>query len=601
MCGIAGSFRTPRLTLDPTSEMLSELIHRGPDTQSIYRASWFSLGAARLAITDPAAGHQPYINEDLGVAVVFNGEIYNYKELWKPFERQNSHSVSKQSDTHLIPFLFREHGIRFIEQLDGMFAIALIDLKVRQLYLIRDRFGEKPLYFRTDARTGLVLFASEISALLSASPESSERDLRCLAGFLAHKHVPRPMTGWQDVQELAPATFVSFSVESPKSLAKRYWRPTRTPSMSISESDGDTLDRFEELLVASIRERIPADLPCAFALSGGLDSGVLAVLAREYGLVENLHTYTLVYNELEGNSGKSDDKEFASSIASQISSEHHEVLLSPSSYVQNFQVIAKAFSQPFLGTSSLWFLAKEVAYRFKVMLSGDGADELLGSYLTHRLAAQNELSDKPVNEVGSWIRETRLFSKKEVVDLLGRRLSDVESRYEEAIDEIENRFLRYRGGRGDLSAMLLAEMETVFPDQVLKYVDRLSMSHSLEIRAPYLDHQLADFMMSLPIKFRVRDGRYKWILRELALKYLPERMVERRKEGFVLPLFQWKEQVLVPLVNEYVTEERVQQDEVLNWSAVKTILEPLKERDKLSHREANKILAVATVQAWVSN
>lgn len=621
MCGIAGIVGE-NCRDEKISYAVSRLKHRGPDEQAIITGSWYALGATRLAITDPIKGKQPHLNESLDIAVVFNGQIYNFRELWKKFASEVSGPISQRSDTHLIPYLYREYGPDFLKHIDGMFAMCILDLSTHEVLLARDRFGQKPLFYDFNQAKVALRFASEIDALVALEETRYQRDIHCIPGFLALKHLSHKNSGRHHIAEIPPASSLSFQLGSTNLRLNTYWKSGSKDTQCQCRQKEKVTEVVERLLVESIEERIPRDVPPAFALSGGIDSSLVVGLAHKHGLVKNAPTYTLTYPDGVGGRGKSDDQFAARSVAELFKTDHREVRLDPEQFCEEFSNIVRAVGQPFIGTMSMWFLAKEVSRDFKVLISGDGADEQLGSYLTHRLAAKIEQmgasgSGHPdvnaelripiesdissgAQEKQSWIRASTLFSKDEVLRLLESNSKTSEEDYESAAVQVEARYRNHRENNTIMKALLLSELETIFPDQVLKYIDRLSMAHGLEVRTPFLDHQISDLFLSLELKFRVRNGEFKWILKEVAGRILPAQLIDRPKEGFVSPFFLWRSQVLRPLAEKYLTQRMVEDFGVFKWAAVKPLVARLQEPNSLTHSEANKVLALVSAHIWIS-
>jgi len=447
-------------------------------------------------------------------------------------------------------------------------------------------------------------------------------DLNCIPEFLAQKHLSHERPGRFHISELTPASYLSFRLGTSQVRLDSYWKSSSHRPQLIGRNEKESQLAIESLLVKAIEERIPRDTPQAFALSGGIDSSLIVGLAHKYGLVRNAATYTLTYPNGLGGSGKTRDQIVARDVATLFETDHREVCVYPEQVLEQFPNIIRAIGQPFIGTMSMWFLARAVVQDFKVLISGDGADEHLGSYLTHRLAADVEqkwslksrLPDVdeelqiPVlasesNVAGEnrpWIWASALFTADEAVNLLNADPKTVRDSYELAAMQVVTRYRHYRSSNPVMKSLLLSELDTKFPDQVLKYIDRLSMAHGLEVRCPFLDHQLSDLLLSFELNLRVRNGEFKWILKEVARTLLPAQVIDRPKEGFVSPFFLWRNEVLVPLARKFLSRRLVESVGVFKWSAVEPLVLRLIQTDTVTHFEANKVLALIATQIWTS-
>lgn len=596
MCGIAGYFGSSGNS-NKVDLMLKHLNHRGPDDSQRTTGPNFCLGVTRLSILDIANGHQPYTDSKVKVTAVLNGQIYNSLKIR---DELADYGLAPEShcDTHVIPAAFSLHGKQLANELDGMFAISVWDETSEKGFLIRDPLGKKPLYYVIE--NGTLYFASELVALLSSLPKKYAADETCIYHYLSLRHVPRPYTAFHGVRELDPGSTLEFDYKSGITTIEHYWSPKL--GVSRSHQDEQIVDQLEELLVSAIEKRLRADVPIAFTLSGGLDSSLALALAVRHQLVANPVAYTLGYKNLELTSGKSDDLVFARLIANLLDVEHREVIIDTSEIFQDFENVIQSIGQPFVGTMSLWFLAKEISKDFKVVMASDGADEIFGSYLTHRLAYEKEMANRSVgSHTGSdwtWRQTNFVFTDEDKSQLLTKR-------YLEKCNLKTGEFLEQYAPidmvDGELlNGLLIAELVSIFPDQVLKYADRLSMAHSLEIREPFLDKRFVEFVMSISGVTKMKNGQTKWPLKKLAERYLPHEIVHRPKEGFVMPFHAWVPQLLIPMCSKYLVKEEIEHGEIFCWSEVETLVSGLIGKETVSYREANKVIAIIAAQIWLN-
>ena len=557
MCGIAG-FTGPndRAALERMTESLR---HRGPDSAGFWEAPGISLGARRLAIVDVATGEQPLFNEDGTVAVVFNGEIYNHVELRQQLERAGHRFSTDHSDTEVIVHLYEDRGLDFLAELNGMFAIALWDARRRHLVLARDRLGIKPLYL---ARVpGGVAFGSEPKALLQHPAVSRAPDLAAIHHYLSLKNVPAPLSAFRDIGQLRAG---ELAVCSDGNIERqRWWRIEfrQGPDMDEQEAAG----RIRGLLQDSVRLQMRSDVPFGAYLSGGVDSSSVVALLAELG-AGRIKTFTLVYDDDLPN--KENDRRFARMVAERYGTEHHEHLVTFNDLPEKLDQVVRAFDEPFSGVISTYFITQSIARHVKVALSGDGADEMFASYLAHRLASPLAAYASGRNDPAALApfendlpRLASLVARgDEAARRMGLYLLDDAQKHELysasmraavanlSTEEIIRDTLAACGTADPLNRALFLDLETLLPDQVLAFVDRLSMAHSVEVRPPFLDHRLVEFAASLPGSAKIKGGRVKHILKEAVADLLPAELLARPKEGFLMPVNDW----LVGSLKDYV-------------------------------------------------
>src|SRR6266496_2083031 len=555
MCGIAGYVgdQVP----GKLEAMAGRMVHRGPDDDGFFHDAGdrVHLCMRRLSIVDLALGKQPKFNADRTIAVVFNGEIYNYLELRAELIAKGYRLEAKTSDTEVIAHLYEEMGIRFVERLVGMFAIALHDARSGDLFLVRDRLGKKPLFYRRADGDRPFQFASEFP-VFGLETSRAYVDVDALAWYLSQKATPSDRSIDERVAKLPPASYLRLKVATGEVEVRRYWQ-LPTAASGTKRDDGETAvedaaRQLEALLTDAVRLRMRADVEVGAFLSGGVDSSLVVALASQ--LSSNpLRTYCLVYDQ-EINE-KSSDRRYARLVSERYRTRHTEVTLTPELLMSELPRIVAHYGQPNSAVISNWFISRVMGKQVKVALSGDGADELFRSYFLHRVsAALDEFRRTRDESVLARLPEAEARFVREVADESFARIVDRFGVFRE--DEIA-RLLRptsYRGGRlfemlaareADLTAsdplarMLEFDCRNLLVDQILNYSDVLSMAHSLEVRTPFLDHRLVQWAFSIPSSHRIRAGETKHVLKRMARRYLPEDLVTRRKEGFVEPAVYW--------------------------------------------------------------
>jgi asparagine synthase (glutamine-hydrolysing) len=612
MCGIGGVFG--RGDGETVKAMLGALIHRGPDDGHIISGADFTLGARRLSIMDVEGGRQPVSDETGQVWAALNGEIYNYPEL-RPLMLKRGHRLHTHCDTEILPHLYEETGTRLAEMIDGMFAVALWDDEHKTGLLLRDRMGKKPLYYTSVGDA--LYFASEIKALLRVPGFERRINLEALHHFLSYKHVPHPLSIFEGVSCLPPAHMLVYRPAA-EPLIKRYWDVDFSAGGEMAAwPEEEIIERLLQLLRRGVERRLMSDVPIGFFLSGGIDSSLSTAMAAELS-PQQIKTFTLVYGEDSTTEGKEQDRRWARWVADKYGTEHHEERVEFTRFPESLRRIIKCFDEPFSGVVSTYFLSQLIGQHVKVALSGDGADELFGSYLSHRLAfplsrynqytrtgdidlirpfeTQPELLAR-LSDAQDWRWRARLFvfSEEEKAGLYSPDVAP-KMRGFSTRERIRRDFARLTA-TDQLNRILEAEFRTVFPDQVLTFVDRLSMAHSLEVRTAYLDTDLVQFVAGLPGSIKIKDGETKYLLKRAAAKYFPPAMVSRRKEGFLMPVSEWLRHDLKDYVRETLSQQRLNRHGLFDVARVRELVDELYQ-DGSDYTLANKVFSLIVFQEW---
>ena len=553
MCGIAGyTLSSSANAIDEkiVQKMTAALRHRGPDGHGAFVRPHVALGHARLSIIDVAGGAQPMKSSDGSLILSFNGEIYNYKELRSDLKKRG-YRFTTASDTEVILHLYREYGESCLDYLNGMFAIALWDENRRQLLLARDRIGEKPLYYADVG--GNLAFASELKALRHFPNVDLSLDFRAVDDYLAYGYVPSPRSIHHGIRKLPHAHYLTW--RDGRFSIKRYW--TVDSDIEI-RSMSEAVERFQELLDDSVRIRLRSDVPVGSFLSGGLDSTLIVAKASQI-YPGKMRTYTIGFGEDEF-----DESANASATAEHFSTEHTNRIVDSLS-LDILPDLVRQYDEPFADPSSVptYFVTREASRDLKVCLSGDGADELFGGYPQYRM----EPFERMLLRFPRWLRRAGLSIPAAMLPYhvkgkgwLMRMMDDGALRYQQKIGvfsvrERQDLFQTALRPNIDEEAALLrsffqqsskeienrqaADLATYLPDDILVKVDRSSMAHSLEVRTPYLDHRLVEFAAALPLRYKIADGVQKRVLRAALKPLVPSGTLERRKQGFALPLRDW--------------------------------------------------------------
>lgn len=612
MCGIAGRFGPGPNQI--VREMTRTLVHRGPDDEHVVMKGEFAIGARRLSILDLPGGRQPISNERETIWAAQNGEIYNFPEIRLQLE-ERGHRFQTHCDTEVLPHLYEEYGEDCVCHIDGMFAVAIWNDEDKVGLLARDRMGKKPLYYCL--HDGALYFASEIKALLHLPGFERRLNPEALHHFLSFKHVPHPLSIFQGISVLPPAHLLTYRLSGELSV-RRYWDLDFSGDGSaIGMSEEEITDRLETLLRQGVQRRLLSDVPIGFFLSGGIDSSLSTVLAAELA-GGKIKTFTLTYSQDSTTEGKEEDRRWARWVADRYDTEHYEETIQVTNFPENLRRILTCFDEPYAGVVSTYFLSQLISRHVKVALSGDGADELFGSYLSHRLAFplanypdyqrtgdvakihpfENQLdllSRLSEPEDWAWRSKLLVFSEAEKAALYAQDAAPLFNRM-----STRDRLCQDFSGlsaRDPLNRMLEAEFRTIFPDQVLAFVDRLSMAHSLEVRTAFLDTAFVSFVAGLPGSLKIKNGETKYLLKKLALKYFPPEMVYRKKEGFLMPITQWLMRDLEGYVRDTLSPQRMGKHGLFRADYVQELVDCLYQNQS-DYQSVNKVYSLLVFQEW---
>ena len=619
MCGICGRVSLDGRPVDRRllEEMNATLVHRGPDSDGIAVDDVVGLAARRLAIIDLETGDQPLTNEDGTVVVVQNGEIYNYAELRDQLISRG-HTFRTHGDTEVLAHLYEERGPRFVEELRGMFAVALWDSKRRRVVLARDRFGIKPLYYRL-ARESLS-FASEPKALLRQPDCSRDVDLDALDAFLAFGFVPTPLSIFREARKLPPGSVLVCDVDrgsdgvSIETFARP--QPAETAAMR-TESEAVLAEELRSRLADSVRAHLVADVPVGVLLSGGIDSCLLASLAaQEVGQVK---TFTIGFDERAF-----DERELARLVADRYATDHHELVLRPDA-LELLPALATAFDEPFADSSAIptYLVSKLARTHVKVALSGEGGDELFGGYnyyaghgLAKRLAPAAALLRPLVERLPTSTSRASSFDWRAKRFVRGAHMSALDRHYawksvftpEEraavvapaARTDFDPRELlreHYDGtaGADELSRLMGLDLSVFLVDDMLVKTDRASMAHSLEARVPILDTVVAEFALALPSRMKVRGLAKKRLLRQAVAPLLPQEILAGKKRGFSPPIGSWLRNELQPMTRDVLSAAALREQGFFQHDVVTALID-----DHAAGKADNsrKIWALLTFSLW---
>ena len=563
MCGIAGFVESSRPSSPFRADESRALVHRmcdvirhrGPDDEGVWLANGVALGMRRLSIIDLSTGHQPIHNEDQTVWIVFNGEIYNFRELRLELEGAG-HRFYTSTDTEVIVHAYEQWGKAAIARLRGMFGLAIWDTRSRTLLVARDRIGIKPIYYATT--NGRLYFGSELKSLLEAPDLPRDLDAAALDHYLSFLYTPRDGSIFKSVRKLPPGHLMTWC--GGRLTIERYWQMAATETFTGSEEEA--VHQLRAVLSDAVRSHMISDVPLGAFLSGGVDSSLVVGLMSELSSAR-VKTFSIGFDE-----PAFDELEHARRVADHFGTEHHEFVVKPDG-VGILDKLISHFDEPFADSSAIptWYVSEMARRHVTVVLSGDGGDELFGGYdrylphprvaafdryspralrrvaalaakrLPHGARGKNFLRHVGRDEQGRYLDAIRFFGADEKSALLTPEL-------QRAIDgpDAETRLARHFDRLAPLpwaSQMMRFDAETYLPEDILTKVDRMSMAHSIESRVPLLDNEVIAFAATLPAGMKIKNGRRKHVLKEVAATLLPRDIIDRKKQGFGVPLGTW--------------------------------------------------------------
>ncbi|MBK6266730.1 asparagine synthase (glutamine-hydrolyzing) [Marivirga sp. S37H4] len=600
MCGITGIFafnEIGRFNLPNLSLATEELSHRGPDHQNIYVDEFVGLGHRRLSVIDlSSAGNQPMSAHDGRYQIVFNGEIYNYKQLRQDLTSRGV-TFQTESDTEVLLQMLIHHGADALPQLNGFFAFAFYDVQKQEILLARDRYGIKPLYYFKDEDR--FIFGSELKAIMKFGIEKKV-DANALFTYLQLNYLPAPMSMVKGVKKLMPG---QYAVVKKKSVEINNWYQLKdTFGQQFSGTYNEAQEKLRLLMNQSVERRLVADVPLGTFLSGGVDSSIISALVAEK--TNHLHTFSIGY---KGHS-YFDETEYANAVAKHIGSEHQVFQLSLDDLYTYLPKMLRQFSEPFADSSALpvYALSQLTKEKVTVALSGDGADELFGGYNKHaalyrlwhpglkeKLAGSlgflwNLLPKSRNNPLANKARQLSKFAEASKLDVSeqvwllaslqsGRGVTDILS--DDMLEEIDfEAFDLWKSGtlnhitQPSINQALQLDQQLVLQGDMLQKVDLMSMAHALEVRVPFLDHELVAFANSLPEGFKVNGSMKKRILQDTFRDKLPAKIYNRPKHGFEVPLLSWlQNQLKGDINNKWLSQDFIESQAIFDVEGVEKL------------------------------
>ncbi len=579
MCGIAGIYNygsSAPVGIDPLRAMAASLVHRGPDDEGIYQDGALGLSFRRLSIIDLERGAQPISNEDGSVWSILNGEIYNYLDLREDLENKG-HRFKTKADSEVIPHLYEEYGHSFAEHMRGMFAVGLWDAVKRQLLVVRDRLGIKPVYYWDDGST--FAFASEIKGLLASGVVERGVDLQALSDYITFRYVPAPATMFRGVMKVPPGHMLTVGEAGLR--IDQYW-DFRFES-GPNGGDRDLEERLRVMLRECVRMRLMSDVPLGALLSGGIDSSM--IVATMSDLVDSpVKTFSVGFES----AGPLSELPYAKMISERFGTDHHEILVNYDDLVRNLPDLVWHQDEPVTEPAAIptYMVSKLAREHVVVVLTGEGADELFAGYPQYGLeswAARYQMipgairdrlirpivsslpfgfrrlrvverSLSTVSDADRWSSWFAGFAGAEKESLLSKDLmASVEDPTGARVFE---RHISRLGAAHPVEKMLYVDTKVWLPDDLLMKMDKMSMAASLEARVPFLDHKLVEFAAGMPLRVKLDGLQGKGVLRRMAKGVLPKEIIGRKKVGFVVPINVWFRRDLKPLLESMLFSSR---------------------------------------------
>ncbi len=620
MCGICGIAIPKKLNRkvdeSEVKAMRDAMTHRGPDDSGIFLGGSVGLGHRRLSIVDLGGGQQPMSNEDDTIWITFNGEIYNHASL-RPMLESLGHVYRSASDTETIIHLYEEKGVRAVEDLRGMFAFAIWDWKQRRLMLARDRLGIKPLYYAL-SDTGVFHFASEIKSLIKVGAVKAQLNYDALSDYAANRATSGEETLFRGIKRLMPGHTLVWS--DGRITIERYWDVSfRKADEHLSEDA--YVEQFSDLFRQSVQLRLMADVPLGMFLSGGIDSSAIVAAMSEM-VQEPIKTFSVAFQEREAN-----ELEFARTVAQTFKTDHHEIIVSPEQFFEALPALVYQEDEPIAHPSSvpLYFVSKLASEHVKVVLTGEGSDELLAGYDKYRKTVYNLALGRAYHRVApasfrrlikrmietgagsSKLARTFLALPPGIEDIyfdnfsVFSRATQTQLFTAQTKEQIKERD-PYRDALGHiaqtdadslLDQLLAADLKTYLHELLMKQ-DQMSMAASIESRVPFLDHKLVEFAAALPVRMKLRGLTTKYILRRAMADRLPKEILTRKKMGFPVPVGAWLGGRFTHLLDEYALSPRAIERGIFDADFVRNLIA----RHRAGENHSERLWALINFEIW---
>lgn len=622
MCGISGFYSPEKKFSEAELHLMTDAIaSRGPDAFGYFTDDTVGLGHRRLSIIDLSAkANQPMTSADGRFVIVYNGEVYNFREIAAELRQNFKSDFRTSSDTEIILEAYIHYGENFVKKLNGMFAFAIYDKHKKELFLCRDRIGIKPLYYFWDGEN--FAFASELKALKKLKFIPLEINNNAIYHFLHLGFIPSPQSIYKSIKKLEAGHWLKVNYR--KKENQEFWTVNESVTDHIITSEKQAIVKLSDLLMSSVQYQIKSDVPFGVFLSGGIDSSLVTANAVNLAGVK-VNTFSIGFEE-----NKYNESAYAKSIAMYLGTNHHEFIVSYKNAIELIDTIFDAYSEPFADSSSIptLLVSKLARQHVTVTLSGEGGDELFLGYGAYKWARRLDNSSIKIfhNQIASVLAKSKYkrhsnyfilpqknliyshilsqeqnnFSLNEINNLLTEKFkSDYGSLNTEKLNKfgIEINHLKRNLNADEKQAIF--DLNFYLQDDLLTKVDRASMHYSLETRVPYLDHRIIEFALNLSPKLKYKNGTTKYILKEILYQYIPSKFFNRPKQGFAIPLEKWLKNELSFLIDEYLSEKIISKYNFVNYNYVRNLIEEFRKNNK--DYLYNKIWILIILHKWLEN
>jgi asparagine synthase (glutamine-hydrolysing) len=597
MCGICGiyNYHSHQPVNKQTLEAMLQVIeHRGPDDEGVHIDQDVGLGFRRLSIIDLAGGHQPMFNEDGTIGVIFNGEIYNFKQVRQQLE-ERGHTFSTTSDTEVIVHLYEDYGDDCVNHLQGMFGFAVWDSVKRRLLVARDRLGIKPLYYTTAGDQ--LVFGSEIKPILQHPHVHAQANLEALSAFLSLKYVPSPYTMFDGIHALPPGHLLVCEPDKGVSV-RQYWDLSFNPPQNGSINEESYVEQLEQILRETVEMHLVSDVPFGAFLSGGIDSSTIVALMSQV-LNEPVKTFSVGF---EGAGEAVSELPFAHMVAKQYGTDHYDIFISPQDFIDLTPKVIWHLDQPIADDACLanFMVAKLASQHVKMVLTGEGGDELFAGYARYageqfspvfkRIPAPVRSAMLAMSGMLPGMRRQKLAlyalcQQDEVTRLLNwfplfnsdMKAALVSDSFSQEVQRDIAResfaaMLERTNATSALNRMLYVDTKYWLVDDLLARGDKTSMGTSLEARVPFLDHKVVEFAASVPPSLKLKGLQRKYLLKQVSRKLLPDAIIDRKKKGFPIPIPIWIRNEARPFVRDVLSHDAISRRGLFDVAAVEKLL-----------------------------
>ena len=596
MCGIAGYYSTKNVFSESELRAMTDfLAHRGPDAFGYYSDDTVGLGHRRLSIIDLSDNaNQPMHSNDNNYVIVYNGEVYNFREIAAELRQKFKTNFRTASDTEVILEAFAQYGCDFVTKLNGMFAIAIYDKLKKELYVFRDRIGIKPLYYFWDGNN--FAFASELKALTKCSVIPIELNRNGIYHFLHLGFIPAPQSIYQSIKKLDSGTWIKISKNNLESY--RYWSINQQITKETISNEKEALVKLSDLLMSSVQYQIKSDVPFGVFLSGGIDSSLLTVNAVNLSGVK-VNTFSIGFEE-----NKYNESVYAKAVANHLGTNHHEFIVSYKNAIDLIDSIFNVYSEPFADSSAIptLLVSKLAKEHVTVTLSGEGGDELFLGYGSYKWAKRlnNPLIKMFRKSIGKLLatsndnykrhenyfnypnenlqyshtlsQELNHFSLEEINNFVTKEFQSHQGfNNTELLNNFGIEINHLRRNLNSMEKQAIFDLHFYLQGDLLTKVDRASMFYSLETRVPYLDHRIIEFSLNLSPDLKYKNGTTKYLLKEILYQYVPKKLFDRPKQGFAIPLEGWLKKELRFLIEEYLSERVIKQFNIVEYKYVENL------------------------------